>query len=192
MENHDTQFDEMRRQWQSMQLDNERLRKANERLTEELSAKRVSDRKHRLANDYRMLGWIALFLMPFLALLLPEQLDAPLWPGAPYGGVGIVMGIIDLCFARFVDKTDYISMPVCDAIVHAQRVLLWQARLRSVGICLAAIVLVPLFFHIDSMGMRSVMYGAIAGLIIGLVLGLRFYYSKRRAARKILEDLELK
>lgn len=37
-----------------------------------------------------------------------------------------------------------------------------------------------------------VMYGAIAGLIIGLVLGLRFYYSKRRAARKILEDLELK
>lgn len=191
MENHDTQFDEMRRQWQSMQLDNERLRKANQRLTEELSAKRVSDRKHRLASDYRVIGWLAILLMPFLALLLLEQLDAPLWLGALYGGVGVVMGIIDLGFARFVDKTDYISMPVCDAIVHAQRVLLWQARLRSVGICLATLVLVPLFFHIDSMGMRSVMHGAIAGLIIGLGLGLRFYYTKRRAARRILADLEL-
>ena len=175
-----------------MQLANERLRKANQRLTDELSAKRVSDSKHRLANDYRVIGWVAILLMPFLAVVQLEQLEAPVWLCALYGGVGVVMGIIDLCFARFVDKTDYISMPVCDAVVHAQRVLLWQARLRSVGICLAAVVLVPLSFHIDRIGSRSVMYGAVAGLIIGVILGLRFYYAKRRAARKILSDLELR
>ncbi|MDE6137480.1 MAG: hypothetical protein K2F97_08400, partial [Muribaculaceae bacterium] len=139
-----------------------------------------------------VIGWVAILLMPFLAVVQLEQLEAPVWLCALYGGVGVVMGIIDLCFARFVDKTDYISMPVCDAVVHAQRVLLWQARLRSVGICLAAVVLVPLFFHIDRIGSRSVMYGAVAGLIIGVILGLRFYYAKRRAARKILSDLELR
>lgn len=175
-----------------MQLDNERLRKANERLTEELATKRVSDRKHRLANDYRVIGCAAILLMPFLALTLREELDASVWLSVLYGTIGVVMGVMNLCFARFVDKTDYISMPVCDAIAHAQRVLLWQARLRIVGICLATVVLVPLFLHIDDIGIRSAMYGAVAGLIIGVILGLRFYYCKRRAAKRILEELEEK
>lgn len=186
----DKELDDIRRQWQTMKLDNERLREANLKLSQQLSTQKACDKQRKLAAFYKRIGITSMVALPMLAFPLSYVLNAPLWLCLMYGGMGLVFGVMDLCFASFVEKTDYITMPVCEAMVHAQLVILWQARLRAIAMALAAVVLFPLFFHIDAMGERHVMYGAVVGLVIGLALGLLMYYDKRRMAKKMLADLE--
>lgn len=156
-----------------------------------LSAERAGTKQHKLAGFYRGMGLTGIILLPVLGYMLYKSgMSIPLWMCILYGCTGIAIGILDILFASFVSRTDYIDMPVKEAIVHAHKVLLYQSRLRNAGMLLAAVVLVPLFFHFYNTGNNSVLIGAATGLIAGLAIGLTLNFRKRRMAKRMLADLE--
>lgn len=184
------ELDQIRQQWQSMKLNCERLEETNRQLSHKLSSRLAVTNQEKLASHYTIVGILSLILLPSLAFMLYYTLEAPIWLRCLYGGMGLPMGAIDLYFASFVKRCDYISMPTCEALAHARRVHLWIARLHSIGMAMATIVLVPLFFHLAKIDHEGVLVGGVAGLIIGLALGFCIYYRNRRLSKRILADLE--
>lgn len=191
MNPHDNELDDIRRQWQSIQTNQQRLESTNRQLMQRLSAERAGTKQHKLAGFYRGMGLTGIILLPVLGYMLYKSgMSIPLWMCILYGCTGIAIGILDILFASFVSRTDYIDMPVKEAIVHAHKVLLYQSRLRNAGMLLAAVVLVPIFFHFYNTGNNSVLIGAATGLVAGLAIGLTLNFRKRRMAKRMLADLE--
>jgi len=190
MDAHDNELDEIRHQWQSLKVDRQRLEQANRRLSQRLSAERAVSKQKRLSNYYRRIGIASVIILPILAVPLYYIVGMPLWVSLLYAAVGIALGTMNLRFSMFISDTDYITMPTCDAMIHARRVLLWQARLRNLGIILATVVLVPIFMYLYALNNTSGLTGGIAGGAVGVAIGFALYCKKRRAARNMLSDLE--
>ena len=189
MESHDNQFDSLRQQWQSMKIDNERLHQTNLRLSRQLAAQRAGTRQQKLAEHYRIIGITAIVLLPFLSLTLYDVLDTPVWICVLYAIVGIFLGSLNLWFSNYVNRTDYILLPTCEAIDHAARVLTYQSRLRIAGTCMAAVVILPMLLHFNNVGGLQLLVAGGVGLAAGAAIGLFIYYRNRRIARAMLDDL---
>lgn len=179
----------LRSQWQSMKINCDRLDKANEKLSRQLSAERAVSKQEKLARHYRRIGLISLVLLPMLSMPLREVVEAPVWMCVVYALAGVVFAVLDLSFSSFVQKSDYISLPTCEAIAHAARVLVWQARIHVAGIAVAVVVIAPMFVHFYSVG-KEILWGGVAGGVIGAAIGLSMFMRYRRMARRMLADLE--
>lgn len=191
MDQQDKQLEDLRTQWQTMKLDNERLVDANRRLSQQLSAQRASDRQRTLARRYRVTGLVALVMLPLLAFQLHHVAEVPVWICVLYAVLGIVMGALNLWFSVYVGDKDFISRPTCEALEHVRKVLLWQARLRTAGMTIAFVVLAPLFAHFASLERNvELLVSTGIGLVCGLAIGLTVYRRNRRLAHRMLDDME--
>lgn len=179
----------LRSQWQSMKINCDRLEKTNEKLSRQLSAERAVSKQEKLARHYRRIGLLSFVLLPILSWPLREVVEVPVWMCVAYALAGVVFAVLDLSFSNFVQKSDYISLPTCEAIEHAARVLVWQARIHVAGIAVALIVIVPMFMHFYSID-TEVMWGGVAGGVIGAAFGVYLCLRYRRMARRMLADLE--
>ncbi|MDE6109815.1 MAG: hypothetical protein K2L99_08215 [Muribaculaceae bacterium] len=184
-------LDDIRREWQSLSADTKKLAEANRILVERLAAEKATSKQQNLRRQYLIFAVVSFLLLPALAYVgLYDLLEAPLWLCVLYAAGGVFFGITDLCFVRMIGSVDYIELPTCEAVAHASRMILWQARLRAIGIAAAVVIVAPLFVFMYRMGKPDVLIGGIAGLVIGAVLGTLKYNSLRRTARRMLADLE--
>ncbi len=184
-------LDDLRHQWQALSTDNARLSEANRLLVAKLAAEKATTKQQKLKRQYLVFAILGFVLLPFLAYVgLYEMLHAPLWLCLLYAGGGFYIGVMDLWFVSLIGSADYISMPTCEAMAHASRMLLWQARLQALGIVACVIIVGPLLVYIYCLGKPDVMIGALVGLGVGLVFGILKYNSLRRMARSLLSDLE--
>lgn len=190
MNNIHDQLDALRREWQDIKIDNQRLHDTNRRLTQQLASERAAGRQQRVARYYCILGLVSFVGLPVLAVMLREVLAAPVWLAVLYGAIGVCLAALNFGFGIFTGRSDYLSLPVTEAISHARRVLIWQARLRNVGVLLAVCVVVPIFAHLHLLGENSALAGAIIGIVIGLAIGTAMYLRNRRIVRRALRDLE--
>lgn len=190
MDANNNQLDDIRRQWQEMQIDARRLEDTNRRLSVRLSAERASTQQQQLSRYFLRIGAIGVVLMPSLAYLLYHSISAPLWLAILYAIIGLALAAINFGFGVFVGKSNYISLPTCEAVAHARRVLLWQSRLRNIGIALAAIVLLPLLWYLYESSVEGVFIGGVIGGVVGGILGILQYRKKRKAMRRMLSELE--
>ena len=191
MEPQHNDLEELRRQWQSMKLNSDRLEHTNVRLRRQLAGERADSKQKRLVLRYRIMGLVGFVILPFMALILYRELDAPLWLAWLYGVIGVILSILNLGFSIYVASTDYITCPTAEALTHAHNVVLWQARLLMVGIILAVGVLAPMVMYFVSMDNAAVLIGAFVGLLVGCAIGYIRYNSCRRLARRMIADLEI-
>lgn len=190
MEQNDKQLDDLRLQWQAMKIDNQRLEDTNRRLSQRLAAEKAETRQRKLALRYMLHGILAILILPLFGIQMYIVGLAPVWMCWLYGIVGFIMGVLNVAFSFYISKDDYLRLPTCEAVRHATKVILWQARLRNMGFVLAFVVVVPLFAHFAFHLGAAIVVGAIAGLVVGLVIGLSIYERNRRLAHRMLDDME--
>lgn len=183
-------LEDIRSQWQAMKVDGKRLEEANRKLSDRLAAERAGSRQRHLAARYRYAGILSMVLLPVLSVELHEVVDVPSWLCVLYAAVGVALGALNLGFSFFISNSDYLSLSTCDAVAHVRKVLLWQARLRSTGLALAAVVLVPLFVHFASLDDSILLVSTGVGLVLGAAIGMLIYSRNRRLARRIVAELE--
>lgn len=184
-------LDDIRREWQALSADTRKLAEANRILVARLAAEKATSKQQNLRRQYLAFAVVSFLLLPTLAYTgLYLLLDAPLWLCWLYAAGGLFFGVCDLCYARMIGSVDYIGLPTCEAVAHVSRLILWQARLRAMGIATAVVIVAPLFWFMYQMNKPDVLIGGAAGLVIGAVLGTLKYNSLRRIARRMLDDLE--
>lgn len=187
----DNNLDEIRREWQALSADVNKLAEANKMLVAKLAAEKATSKQQILRRQYTIFAVISFLVLPVLAFVaLYGYLDAPLWLCLLYAAGGIVFGALDVWFVSMIGSVDYIDLPTSEAVAHASRMILWQARLRAVGIAAATVIILPLLWFMYRIDQPGVLVGGIAGLVIGGVLGTLKYRSLRRTARRMLADLE--
>ena len=184
------QLDDLRLQWQALKIDNQRLEEANRKLSQKLAAEKAETRQRKLAGRYRFTGILGIFLLPMIAIEMYTVGLVPVWMCWLYGIVGFILGVLNVSFSFYISGNDYLTLPTCEAVRHATKVILWQSRLRNMGLILAALVVVPLIAHFALHLSAAILIGSIIGLCVGLTCGLSLYSRNRRLARRMLSDFE--
>lgn len=181
-------IEEIRRNWSNLKIEHEKLQQANVELTRRLATERIRSTQSKLANAHRI-GYIG-FLFPFLAVLMHYAFDASIGLCVFYSLFGLVCGAYDLWFMDFVRDQDYISMPVVEAISHATKVVKYQNRATVVGLIAMVVLLVPMFYEMSQFGDMNIVWGGLAGLVIGGTIGTIQCLRNHRYARRLLREIK--
>ena len=185
-------LDELKNTWQTLNLRVDYLEEENRRLAARLAAERASGTQQRLARHYRRMSLVGLSL-PLLSIPL-YLYGMPLWCDILYAVFGLCMCGMHLALAGFIERGDYMSLPVVDAISHAVRIRLWQQRMFICGESAALILAIILFVQFAGLGSEAVISGIIGGIaggIIGYVKQRKLFRMSRRLLaqlRQIKED----
>ncbi len=182
------ELEELKNKWQSLSIKVEHLEATNRRLAKELCSRRASGVQHRLARSYRWMSMWGLLCVLF-APALYCVIHLPLWLAVIYGLFGLVMAGAYMYFSSYINRCNYISLPMVEAVEHALRIRQLQRQLLLFGICCGLVVIVPFMTLVYQMDSHAAFYGAciggIVGGIIGIVKEVRFF----RMSRQLLAEL---
>lgn len=181
-------LEQLRRAWQSTQVDNRRLAEENRRLLRSLASGRITGSQRKLRNDYIRVAILGL-LLPILAPSLVYILALPLWCAVVYALFGIFMATLNGLFAFWIDDLDLMSMPVTEALSRAVDILRRQRQLHMCGIICGGAVVGSIAVCAIDVAEYYMIVGFIVGLGVGLVIGLLKYRRQRRLARSIRDEL---
>lgn len=182
------EMQDLQRSWDAL---NARVDQLEERLrTSNTQLALVNSRslQTKLRNRYLIQAATGIVLLPMIAPFL-LQLGLPVWLAIAYGGVGMLMGVMNLIMAIYIGKNNYLSLPVVEAVSHAAAIIKWQYRLRIVLYLLLLLLLFPFFYELYKLNEISILVGGIVGLIVGLAIGISRDISSRNMAKRIFESL---
>lgn len=187
-------LDDLKDKWQKLEVRADRLEEDNRRLAAELARGRVQSVKTKLVRHYRI-AFYQCFMLPVFAPTLVVVLDFAPWVAWVYGIFGLVMAVLNGLFARSIEKTDIISLPVAEALKEAIRMRTRHRRLRTAGIIMCIVVISSMFGQVIGVDDGSFFFdgmvsGMIIGLVIGIPLGLVKEFRARRLIRRMREELE--
>lgn len=181
-------LDNIKNEWKNLSVKDEWLTDKNRELASKLASERASNYQQKLSRSYRI-GFVG-FAFPFLAVTMRHAFDASIMLCVIYSLFGLAVGGYDLWFMHFISKSDYVSMPTVEAMSHASKVVKYQNRATVISILAMIMVLIPLFYEMCKFGDYSIVYGGVAGLIIGLILGIRKCIINHRNAKRMLSELK--
>ncbi len=182
-----TEIENIKHNWAALPIENEILQRKNLELTRELSKQKIRSHQEKLAGAYRI-GYVG-FLFPGLALLMRLVVGMSVGLCVFYSLFGIFTGLYDIWFMRYVRKTDYMSMPVVEAVAQASKVIRYQNWSTVIGIVAAALLLVPMFYEMSYIDM-DIFWGGVVGGVVGGVFGTVKCVQNHRHARQMLREIE--
>lgn len=180
-------LDQIKSDWNNILIKNEELEQRNRELTRLLANERIKSHQQKLSKNFRI-GYIGL-AFPFLAFILHQIIDASLILCILYSLFGLIIGAYDIWFLNFVKNTDYLSISTIEAISHASKIVKYQNRATILGLIASIGILSLLFYEMHEAGDSSVMYGGIAGLIIGAIIGIKMCVENHLTARRMLKEV---
>jgi len=184
-------LDELRNTWQTLNLRVDRLEAENRRLAERLGAERAAGTQQRLARRYRRMAAIGLIL-PLLSVAI-YYCGIPLWFDILYALFGLAMCAMHLLLARFIVRSNYLSLPTVEAVAHAVRIRMWQQRMFICGEVAALILVVMLFSELADIGSGAVVSGIIGGAVGGIIGYFKqrsLFHMSRRLLAELRRDAE--
>lgn len=164
------------------------LEERTRNLAEELKLTKSQTLQQRLAKRYFIQSLFGLIL-PLMAPML-VMMELPVWLAVFYGLSGIVLGGINLWFARFISRSGYTSMPIVDAMAHAARVIRLQIKIKHLGYILALLICTPLLYEIWNLGDPELFIAGCVGGVIGGIVGFYKHRANNRIARQLIATLE--
>lgn len=181
-------LEQFKAQWQSANIKVDRLNEANRELTQKLASQRAISLKQKLAKKYKRIAIVGLFL-PILSIVLYYELSMPIWLCAIYAIFGLVAAYINYDFARFILRTDYISMPIAEAVKHAIKIRVRQRNTMLLLSFMALCVLWALFSQVYKIEPELII-ACYIGLAIGVIIDIIISTKSFRLSKKILSELE--
>ncbi len=183
------ELDILKKQWQQVKIENDKLTEANDRLARRLADGQVSTIQDKLVRSHARLQYVGL-LLPLLAILIYYQLQMPLWVAVLYALFGVVMSVLNILFVNYIKEEQLVTLPVADALRRAAVIKDRQTKLLMCGIVGGVVVLAVFFFFIlDVDDSGATLLGAILGLGVGLAISIPKCLRERRMARKLYDSL---
>ncbi|MDE6300296.1 MAG: hypothetical protein K2M19_01085 [Muribaculaceae bacterium] len=182
-------LDQLKKQWQELNLRTTRLEEANNELSQRLARGHVTSTQQRLARDTRRWG-IAGFLLVLLAIPLVHTFSMPWWVGVVYAAFGILMAILNFNLSAFIERERLVDLPVTQAYERACRIRHRQFLCRVTGIICGSLVIAMLFYYFWLQNDIIIIYSFAGGLIIGLSLGISKAYRQNRMSRQLIDDFK--
>lgn len=183
-----TSFEDIKRNWTQLPIENEILRQKNIELMRELSRQKIRSHQDKLCRSYRI-GYIG-FLFPLLALMMYDEISMSAGVCVFYSLFGVFAGAYNLWFRHYVREADYMSMPVVDAVTRASKVVKYQNWSTVIGIVVSVALLSFMFYEMNRFGNMAVVWGAVAGLVVGGIIGTVRCVRNHRHARQMLREIK--
>jgi cation transport ATPase len=181
-------LEQFKSQWQSVNIKVDRLSEANRELTQKLASQHAVSLKQKLAKKYNRIAIVGLCL-PLLSFVLYYELNMPVWLCIVYAIFGLVAAYMNYNLAKFILHTDYISMPIAEAIKHAVKIRRRQRKTMMFLLFLALLVLWALFAQVYTIA-PELMIACYIGLGIGVIIDIILSTKSFRLSKKILSELE--
>lgn len=186
----DTTLESLRKAWRNTTVSTSVVDNATRTIGPQLHSRRSVGIARRLARDYYRMLWPCLLIIALCAPMY-YMLHTPLWLTILYGAFGLVQGAVLFCLARYIDKSDFLTLPVIPAIRRATKIRMFQRRILCLSIPFGLIVVIPLFkFFYESPGGFSALVGGIIGGIVGLIIGIRKEIRFFRTSRHLLRTIQ--
>lgn len=183
-----TSFEDIKRDWAQLPIENEILRQKNLELIRELSKQKIRSHQDKLSRAYGI-GYIG-FLLPLLAWMMYETLDMSIAVCVFYSLFGVISGVYNLWFRHYVREADYMSMPVVDAIARASKVVKYQNWSTIIGVVAAVALLCSIFYELSRLGEMDVIWGGVVGGVVGGAIGTVRCVRNHRHARQMLREIK--
>lgn len=182
-------LDDIKSKWQSIKIDNDSLRLANKRLSDELRRRPVESLQDRLARRI-FRNCILAMVLPLLSPILYISLNMPMWLTIFYAAFGVMMCGLQSLLYRYIKQEQLTLMAVVEAIERAVHFKIYQLRIRLVGMIVGMTLVTGIFVYLVDADDLAALYGAIVGLVVGLALGCYKFYTDLAISKKIIKSLE--
>lgn len=180
-------LDELKSKWQKINVSPERI--DNVRIVSEIARGKVESAQKKLANYFFRnvaLACLVIALAPFL--VNPELFE--IWVGVLYAAFGLVVGVLSLVMAIHISRSNYISLPVVEAVAKVARVTRSMGRLQAFDLVLGAALIATMFAQAFDHSDRDIVWALAIGLAIGAPIGFMKYLKGKRLARKLLDEVK--
>lgn len=181
-------IDELKKQWQSMELRVEQLEKDNRRLMTRISRDRFAGLRGKLMARYRLMI-IVCVISPVWMLLLEDVYGVGRVLNVCYASFFVITALANAYIYYLFHKIDYSIMTVKEALTATTHLEITRCRLRMLGWLMVVPLLVMMFQAFYETGQDEVIYGAWFGLIIGAIVGTIFDRKTRRLIRQMRQTL---
>lgn len=177
------ELENLKSAWQNLNLRVDRLEEENRRTTEALCRDRAKSAQMKLAESYKRTSYLGLSL-PFLSPLCVKILLLPVWVGVIYAVFGLLMAALLLRSYWVTRYTNFISLPVVDALRDAIKLRRRQNVVTIIGIVLGCVLIAAFYAYLE-VGV----WGFFVGLGLGLIIGVRKQLRQRELIREIEDSL---
>lgn len=181
-------LDELKRQWQKISVSTDSLKETDMRLSDRLKASRIGSNQERLASRISRCS-IPGLILPVLAPILHYELALPWWYCILYAAYGIVMTAVGLLFARYIRAVNLALLPVAESVERAIRIRSIQNYIQLAGFMLCFAILFVGAWVLPDYLRVEVLYGASAGMVIGLAIAIPRLVSNIRLSRQLLDSI---
>ncbi len=183
MPTHD--IDYLKQQWSSIKPSASAARNLADISVKELDRARTLTGK--VARQY-MVTAIGGLLLPPLIVWLAEEMPISLLLIICYSAFGIFCSVTNFYIYRRVRRGDYISLPVVEAAERVAAATRLIGRVRIISTVLMVPVLVMLFVEMAAIGDVYVIYGGIAGAVIGTIIAV-FQWRRTNRHLRLLREI---
>ncbi len=170
-------IDELRQNWNRMNLRVERLEEDNWLLRRERDMMGKVSMQSRLLRQCTVRTILSFVAIPILVPQLLTIFGCPLWYTLMYAVAFLIFGFMNNNERLMVKSIDLNTMPVSEVMRRVQGIEQLRRHNMITGYIIAAIVLIPLFYFIYRINDRALIIGAWIGLVAGLSCG--FFIKKR-------------
>lgn len=181
-------IDELKKQWESMELRIDQLEKDNKRLLSRISNDKVRGVRKKLQTRYFVLIVLCV-VSPVWMLLLNEMYYIDIEILIIYTFFFVVMTVVNSYIYNLIGKVDCSSMTIKEALMAVTKVEETRRRGQLLGWILAVPLVIILFRVFSEMGHPEVLYGASVGLVIGGIYGYIFDRKTRRLIKELRQTL---
>ena len=184
-------IEDLRRQWQEVNLRVDDLERRNRQLASELSNHKAVGLRQRLMR-FRMRNMVLCLVFPFILVpMLIDSLGASWLFAATYIIFFWLMAVSNWVVWRSLSKIDISSATAGEAILNVYNVQRYVRYGRILGWSLAVPLLLWMFSIFYNIGDSGMIWGGWAGLLIGLAIGFCADYRQRKMLRELRLELEL-
>lgn len=181
-------IDELKKQWQSMELRIEKLEEENHRLMSSISSNRVAGLRGRLLTRYCMMI-IVCIISPVWLFLLDNVFYVGQVANVCYALFFMITAVANGYVYYLIRKIDLSTMTIKEALTAATNVDIVRRRMKILGWVLAMPLLVILFYAFYEVGRDEIIYGAWVGLVIGAICGGIYERNTRQLIRQMRQTL---
>lgn len=181
-------IDELKRQWQSMELRVEQLEGDNRRLQSRIIGDRFTGLRGKLLTRYRVMIAVCV-ISPVWLLLIDDIFEVGTLINICYASFFIITAVCNWRVYSLLRKIDYTSMTVKEVLTATTNMEIMRHRMKRLSWVLAIPLLVMLFYTFYATGNNGLIYGAWVGLALGGIVGTIIDRKTRRIIRSMRQTL---
>ncbi|MCM1450404.1 MAG: hypothetical protein NC082_08680 [Clostridiales bacterium] len=180
-------IEELKSAWKSQNHRLEKLESQNRLLEQKICDNRLDDGRKRLRRTYIRLALVGVVMIPVVLAMFPK-FNISMWLTILYATVMLIMTVANLYVLGMLNKLDFTSLTLCEAMKGIVRLEQTRQRLR-IGCIILSLSVVAVFLYEMYFFDMSCFIGGVTGGVVGCIIGLRKEHQIKKVIRSMKADL---